>query len=161
MFDWSLLIIASEKVRGSCFSNHPYVTDTSGAPGESGDQGASIASNFSPPTHARAAHFANDTASPSPLLGRGTESDTSQQVCWHLYFRVYCCNLWSLSLTLQHLTNPQLCTTVYVTVGACWVLLLISMMLMTGFWYAAATGMESLPSCKAEWLELVWNSWKS
>ncbi|XP_063862007.1 multiple C2 and transmembrane domain-containing protein 1-like isoform X7 [Scylla paramamosain] len=53
--------------------------DTSGAPGESGDQGASIASNFSPPTPARAAHFTNDTASPSPLLGRGTESDTSQQ----------------------------------------------------------------------------------
>ncbi|XP_063862002.1 uncharacterized protein LOC135101648 isoform X3 [Scylla paramamosain] len=54
--------------------------DTSGAPGESGDQGASIASNFSPPTPARAAHFTNDTASPSPLLGRGTESDTSQQL---------------------------------------------------------------------------------
>ncbi|XP_045134020.1 multiple C2 and transmembrane domain-containing protein-like isoform X3 [Portunus trituberculatus] len=54
--------------------------DTSGAPGESGDQGASIASNFSPPTPARAAHFSIDTASPSYLLGRGTESDTSQQL---------------------------------------------------------------------------------
>ncbi|KAK8403176.1 hypothetical protein O3P69_000995 [Scylla paramamosain] len=60
-------------------SGRHYSNDTSGAPGESGDQGASIASNFSPPTPARAAHFTNDTASPSPLLGRGTESDTSQQ----------------------------------------------------------------------------------
>ncbi|XP_063862006.1 multiple C2 and transmembrane domain-containing protein 1-like isoform X6 [Scylla paramamosain] len=61
-------------------SGRHYSNDTSGAPGESGDQGASIASNFSPPTPARAAHFTNDTASPSPLLGRGTESDTSQQL---------------------------------------------------------------------------------
>ncbi|XP_063862004.1 multiple C2 and transmembrane domain-containing protein 1-like isoform X4 [Scylla paramamosain] len=67
--------------------------DTSGAPGESGDQGASIASNFSPPTPARAAHFTNDTASPSPLLGRGTESDTSQQASSSTNTTV--CEVWS------------------------------------------------------------------
>ncbi|XP_050731199.1 uncharacterized protein LOC127005898 isoform X3 [Eriocheir sinensis] len=52
--------------------------DTSGAQGESGDLGASIASNFSPPTPARVTHIALDT-SPSLLLGHGAESDTSQQ----------------------------------------------------------------------------------
>ncbi|KAG0719231.1 hypothetical protein GWK47_050895 [Chionoecetes opilio] len=71
--------------RGPYFASaRLHSNDTSGVPGESGDQGslpgASISSNFSPPTPLRAAHFSHDTMSPSPLLERGTESDTSQQL---------------------------------------------------------------------------------
>lgn len=101
-------------------------TDTSGAPGESGDQGSlpgvSLASNFSPPTPARVTHCALDTASPSPLLGPGAESDTSQQVCWSPHSKVQWCNC-QLFSSLQHQTfSPVFALGVY----HCWCLLILA-----------------------------------